>query len=183
MELTYENVVEWFDNYYKDFNKHAGPLETVPNMGKYFADDLDWWSYGMPSADRKPTSRDGLLISMVHPGLHEELTPRQYIIDLNQMVVVVQFQLQFTDETSGTTWPPREASCHYSIRLDENKDLKITQIKYWTETGAQSAIVPYRRAAGDRRGARHGVAWLTEAYLERHGLGWDGAALSSSRSC
>ena len=51
------------------------------------------------------------------------------------MVVVVQFQLQFTDETSGTTWPPREASCHYSIRLDENKDLKITQIKYWTETG------------------------------------------------
>ena len=51
-------------------------------------------------------------------------------------------------------------------------------LQYWMETGAQSAIVPYRRAAADRRGARHGIAWLTEAYLERHGLGWNGAPLA-----
>lgn len=165
MELTYENVVAWFDNYYKDFNKHAGPLETVPNMMKYFAPDLDWWSYGMPSADRKPTSRDGLLISMVHPGLHEELTPRQYIIDLKQMVVVVQFQLQFTDEISGTTWPPRDASCHYTIRLDENKDLKITQIKYWTEAGlpptdGQPNIMDLWRQYRDKALTELATSWM-----------------------
>ena len=142
MELTQENVAKWFDNYYKDFNENAGPLETVPNMLKYFSPDLEMYSYGMPSANRQPMSRDGLLMSMVHPGLHEELTPRQYIIDFNRMVVVVQFQLQFTDEPSGTTWPGREASCHYTIELDENQDLKITKIQYWTEASLPTDTKP-----------------------------------------
>ena len=49
-------------------------------------------------------------------------------------------------------------------------------LQYWMEIGAHSAIAPYRRVMADRRGARHGVAWLTEDYLERHGLRWDGTA-------
>lgn len=48
--------------------------------------------------------------------------------------------------------------------------------QYWMENGSQSAIIPYTVAAADRRGARHGVAWLAEAYLARHGLSWDGRA-------
>ena len=70
---------------------------------------------------------------MVHPGLHEELTPREYVIDLKRMVVVVQFQLQFTDEPSGRVWPPKQASCHYHLALDKNKELKIKKIVYFTE--------------------------------------------------
>ena len=132
MELTYENVVKWFDNYFKTFNKNAGPLETVPNMQKYFAPDLEFWPYNMPGAPR-PSSRAQLLMTMVHPGLHEELTPRYYVVDLKNMIVVVQFQLGFKDEPSETVWPAKQASAHYHIMLDEKKDLKIKKILYWTE--------------------------------------------------
>jgi hypothetical protein len=138
MELTYENVVNFFDGYIKAFNKYAGPLETVPNMLKYYTPDFEWWSYGRPSVDRKPTSRDYLLMTMVHPGIHEELTPRQFIVDLKQMVCVVQFQYQWTDERTGTIMPPGEASAHYTFVLDENKDLKIKKLQYWT-TGSLPA--------------------------------------------
>jgi hypothetical protein len=132
MELTYDNITRWFDNYFKAFNKNAGPLKTVPNMQKYFTPDLEFWPYNMAGAER-PASRDSLLRSMIHPGLHEELTPRDYIVDLKRMVVVVQFQLQFNDELSGKVWPPSQASTHYYLVLDENKDLKIKKIVYFTE--------------------------------------------------
>jgi len=46
---------------------------------------------------------------------------------------------------------------------------------YWMEGGSHSAIVPYRQVAADRRGARHGVAWETEAYLNAKGIDFGGA--------
>jgi hypothetical protein len=127
MELTYENVVKWFDEYYAAFNKNAGPLKTVPNMEKYFAPELEFWPYNMPG-DTQPGSREDLLRTMIHPGLHEELTPKEYVVDLKRMVVVVRFQLQFNDEPSGRVWPAKQASCHYHLKQDENNELKVTKI-------------------------------------------------------
>lgn len=135
MEISYENIVKWFDAYFRDFNKSAGPLKTVPNMEKHFAPDLEFWPYNM-SGTTKPLSREGLLRTMVHPGLHEELTPREYVIDLNRLVVVVHFQLQFTDQPSGRVWPAKQASAHYHLVLDKNKELKIKKIVYFTERAA-----------------------------------------------
>lgn len=47
-------------------------------------------------------------------------------------------------------------------------------LSYWTEMFAGQAVTSYARVATDRRGARHGVAWLTEAYLASKGVAWDG---------
>lgn len=46
--------------------------------------------------------------------------------------------------------------------------------QYWMELGGHSAVRSYRSVRQDRRGARHGVAWLTEAYMARHGFAYDG---------
>ena len=43
---------------------------------------------------------------------------------------------------------------------------------YWMSGTGSSASVPYRSVAMDRRGARNEVSWLTEIYLERHGVRW-----------
>ncbi len=43
-------------------------------------------------------------------------------------------------------------------------------LQYFMDITCHSASVPYGRAARDRRGARHAVAWLAEAYLARHDL-------------
>ncbi|MEE2996006.1 MAG: asparagine synthase, partial [Pseudomonadota bacterium] len=49
---------------------------------------------------------------------------------------------------------------------------------YWMELSGQSAIRSYTEVANDRRGARYGVAWLTEDYLSRHGLDYAGNLMS-----
>jgi len=50
------------------------------------------------------------------------------------MIVVVQFEIRFSDEPSGKKWPPLQASAHYHLEADENSDVKIRRIHYWTET-------------------------------------------------
>ena len=130
MEFTYDNVVKWLDDYFGAFNKNAGPLETVPNMEQFFTPDLEFWSYNMANEDR-PGTRDRLLTSMMHPGLHEEFTPQYYVIEEKKMIAVVQLQLQFTEEPTQTVYPPKQASAHYHFIYDENQELKpeITLLK------------------------------------------------------
>ena len=133
MEFTYESALQWFEDYYKDVDRSQGNLQTVPNLEKYFTPDLEFIMYtGPASSSTTPRSHDTLLMSFVHPGLHETLIPRYYVVDVKQMIVVVQFEIRFSDKPSGQTWPPIQASAHYHLVLDEKKDLRIKKIHYWT---------------------------------------------------
>jgi len=131
MEITYDNIVKWFDAYFEAFNRNAGPLKTSRLMEQYFTPDLEFWGYNAPG-DR-PSSREQLLLTMVHPGLHEHLTPREYVVDLRQLIVVVQFQVQFSAHPSGKVWPPKQTSTHYHLVQDAGGDLKIRKILYFME--------------------------------------------------
>lgn len=134
MEFTYENVSKWFDGYFEDVHKNQGNLESVPNLAKYFSPDLELMMYtGPASPPAALMSRDALLISFVHPGLFEEIIPKYYAIDLKQRIVVVQFEIRFSDEPSGRKWAPIQASAHYHLEVDENSEIKISRIHYWTE--------------------------------------------------
>ena len=131
MEFTYDNVKTWFDNYFQTFNENEGNPETVPNMRKFFTPDLEFFSYNVPY-DR-PASLEGLLRAMEHPGFSEAFTPQDYVIDEKRMVVVAHLILQFTEKSTGEVFPARHASAHYYLVQDENNDLKITKILYFTE--------------------------------------------------
>jgi hypothetical protein len=134
MELTYENISKWFDTYFEDVRKSQGDLETVANLRKYFSSDMELNMYTAPSSPSgKIMSRDALLISFVHPGLQEDILPRYYAIDVKQLIVAVQFEIRFVDKPSGTKWAPLQASAHYHLIVDENKNLKIRRIYYWTQ--------------------------------------------------
>lgn len=134
MERTYESISKWFDTYFEDVRKNQGDLETVPNLKKYFTQDMELMMYTSPAPPpRKPMSRDALLISFVHPGLQEDITPRKYAIDLKQLIVAVQFEIRFGDKPSGKKWEPLQASAHYHLVAEKNGDLKIRRIYYWTE--------------------------------------------------
>jgi hypothetical protein len=142
MEWTYENISTWFDAYFEDVRKSQGDLETVPNLKKYFTSDMELMMYTSPSPPpRKPMSRDALLISFVHPGLQEDIEPSCYAIDLKQKIVAVQFEIRFTDKPSGTTWAPLQASAHYHLAVNEDGDLKIRRIYYWTEALPENLFI------------------------------------------
>jgi hypothetical protein len=133
MEITYDSIVKWFNAYFDTFNKsNAGPLSSVLNMKKYFADDLEFWGYHQ--AGPRPSSRGALLTSMVHPGLLEHLTPLEYTVDLQQLIVVVQFRIVFSDLPSGQSWHEKQTSTHYHLILDKKGEIKIKKILYFMES-------------------------------------------------
>ena len=131
MELTYDNLVKWFDEYYAAFNNNAGPLETVPNMEKYFTEDLQFISYILNV--KRPDDREGLLRTMVHPGLLEELTPEDIIIDEKRKTVAVILRVQFKEEATGTVFPAKHNCAHYQLIEDSSGEYKIRKISYFTE--------------------------------------------------
>lgn len=134
MEWTYDNIKQWFDVYFEDVGKYQGDLETVPNLRRYFSEDLELVLYTGPSSPpAMRMSRDELLISFVHPGLQEGIIPHYYAIDPKQMIVAVHFEIRFEDKPSKKTWQPLQASAHYHVTVDDHKDLKIRKIHYWTE--------------------------------------------------
>ena len=134
MEFTYENIMKWFEGYFEEVRKSQGTLDTVPNLKRFFAPDLELMMYTAPgSPPAKSMSRDALLLSFVHPGLHEDIIPQCFVIDVKQMIVVVQFEIRFRDKPSRKEWIPLQASAHYHLVVDKNEGLKIRKIHYWTE--------------------------------------------------
>jgi hypothetical protein len=133
IELTYEKISKWFDVYFEQVRKNQGALETVRNLKKYFASDFEFIMNTAPSPSAaEPMSRDALLMSFVHPGLHEDIQPHYYAIDIKKMIVVVQFEIRFSDEPSGKNWAPVQASAHYHLTADDHRNLIIRKIEYWT---------------------------------------------------
>ena len=134
MELSYEYVLNWFEGYFKDVRNYQGDLKTVPKLKRFFSPDMELSMYtALTSPPKKIMTRDALLISFVHPGLQEDITPNYLVVDLKQLIVVVQFEIRFRDKPSGKKWDPLQASAHYHLIVDENKELKIRKIHYWTE--------------------------------------------------
>jgi hypothetical protein len=134
MKHTREQIAGWLDKYFEAANDKQGPVESVVELRRYFSDDFQFWMYTPPPFLTPPLSRDELLMTFVHPGIHEKLTPKYYVIDLESMVAVVQFELCFTHKESGRSWRSLQASAHYHLRVDADGEIQIGKIQYWTES-------------------------------------------------
>jgi hypothetical protein len=141
MELTYENVTAWFDNYFETVNKNMGSLKTVPNIGKLFTDDFTYNYYTLPSGGDftgSKMSREELIMGMVHPSLEEKITPKYYAINLKERIVVVRFE----DQTivDGELISTFQASAHYTVVPAADTGLKICLLEYWTSNQTPEAV-------------------------------------------
>ena len=131
MKFTHGNVRKWFDNYFDDFNRCNGNPKLVPNMEKYFTEDLQFVSYILNV--KRPDDREGLLKSMIHPGLLEELSPLDMIIDEKHKAAAVILRVQFKEEATGILFPVKHNCALYTLIEDKNGELKIRKISYFTE--------------------------------------------------
>jgi len=144
MEPTYEGIAEWLDGYFAAVNKNQGRIETVVNLREYFTSDFEFRMYTGRLSAQQGLSRDELLLLFIHPGLQEELSAQYYVIDVKRLIAVVQFKVQFTDRSSGTSWPPIQASAHYHLALDKDRGFRVKKIQYWTETFTDAFVTLFQ---------------------------------------
>lgn len=131
MEFTHDSVHKWFESYFAEFNRCNGDPKKVPNMKKYFTEDLQFVSYILNV--KRPDNLEGLLNSMVHPGLLEDLKPEDMIIDVKNLAAAVNLRVQFKEEPTNTVFPAKHNCALYKLVADKNSNLKISKISYFTE--------------------------------------------------
>ena len=136
MDLSYDNMVKFMDDYFIDYNRYGGDPKTLPNMYKYWTDDIELHSFTLNAHLDRPFYRDRILQAMTHPGLHEEFTPAYYVVDERKKAVVVQMKNQFTEEATGKSYPAKELSVHYYLVQDENQNIRVNKIMFFTEVAA-----------------------------------------------
>jgi hypothetical protein len=135
MDFTPETVSKWLEEYYAAFHRNQGTADSVQRMRSYFTPDFEFWPFNRPggNAPRQSLSLDDFIITLIHPGLHEHITPLDRVLDREKMIVTVFAQIQFTDEISNTTWPAVSAGAFMYFTFDENKALKVKKIRYFLE--------------------------------------------------
>jgi hypothetical protein len=131
MEHSYNNMLKFMETYFADYNLYGGNPETLPRMLKYYLPDIQLFSYTLNAGN--PRDLPKILQSMLHPGLHEEFTPRYYVVDTASKVVVVQVQNQFTEEAINKSYPPKQLSIHYYLADDPHTVFKIKKILFFVE--------------------------------------------------
>ena len=162
MEPTYEAIAEWLDGYFASVNKNQGPIETVVNLRDYFTPDFQFVAFTV-RPEKKPLSREDLLVLFVHPGFQEDLTPNYYVIDVKRLIAVAQFEERFTDRSSGTSWPPVQASAHYHLVPDKDRGFKIKKILFWVETFTDAFALMFQMWEAQRQEA---LVDLAKGYLK-----------------
>jgi hypothetical protein len=149
MELTYENVSAWFDQYFKEVVANIGPLETVPKNGKFFTDDFTYAYHTVPATaefTRGLASREQLLSQMVHPGLREIIKPKYYAINLKEMICVVRFEDNMVADSGELVAQPFQASAHYTFVPAADTGIKIKLLEYWTSNQTPENIAKTQAA-------------------------------------
>ncbi|HEY97513.1 MAG TPA: hypothetical protein G4O16_04955 [Dehalococcoidia bacterium] len=131
MEFTHDSIRKWFYSYFAEFTECNGNPKKVPNMEKYFTEDLQFISYIL--GVKRPDDREGLLNTMVHPGLLESLEPEEIVIDEKNKSVAVILKVQFKEESTGTVFPLKHNCAVYNLINDKKGNMKINKITYFTE--------------------------------------------------
>jgi hypothetical protein len=75
------------------------------------------------------------------------------------MIAAVQFEIRFRDMPSGKDWAPIQASANYHLIADENKNLQIRRIEYWTEAIPEDVFDVWAQRRTEALG-KHAMAFI-----------------------
>ena len=136
MELTYDNIVSWMNEYFNVYSTYGQNAETADRMNDFFAPDLRFIPYiaaiGGPEGGFK-SSEEFICTAKSHPSWYEKLIPEDMTVDERKKVVVVRFRMEVVDRKTGKIAVKKSAIAHYELILDENNTIKIKTIRFFWE--------------------------------------------------
>jgi hypothetical protein len=131
-EMTYEVIVTYMQDYFRDFNAYGQNPETIHRMDKYFAPDfefLPYIAYVPPARGREQWYQ----VLLSHPSGIERLTPEDMVIDDRKKVVVVKIKTDVIDSKTKEILVTKRYSGRYPLILDESGEIKIKNLEFFWE--------------------------------------------------
>jgi hypothetical protein len=140
VEITYETIVKFMQDYCKDFVAYAQNPETVYYMHQYFAPDVEFIPY-TAEALAPVKGRDRFLhIMTLHPSVKESIEPEDIIVDEKRRMVVLLLDAKLLDAKSGKLLGEKYYFPLYQLVVDENNTLKIKRILFWEEVLPKGSV-------------------------------------------
>lgn len=153
MELTYESIRAWFEEYFQTYNRYAQDPRTVNRMDKYFAPDMVFIPFD--AALGKPggvvDNRDDFYkILAGHPSSYETFEPQDIVIDARRGIAVVLLAVQVFDSKTGQKLLSKSYLPWYELILDHNREIKIKTIRFFWEVLPRGVLDVHELFAGRR---------------------------------
>ena len=132
MEFTYDNVLKFMKQYFKDYTDYAQDPRTTHRMHDYLAPDFEFTPFIAGNA--KVSGRDEFLRLMSsHPSSQESLTPQDIMIDLKKKTIVVLLGAELSDKATGEVLVKKSYHVLYRLILDAQKTIKIKSVLFFEE--------------------------------------------------
>jgi hypothetical protein len=136
MEMNYETIEKWIQDYFHTYSTYGQKPETADKMKDFFAPDLRFIPYiaKMGGPEGGFHSRDEFLSRAVtHSKWYERLTPLQICIDERRQCFSTVFGMEVVDTRTEEVTIRKHGTAHYNLVLDENQTIKIKEIHFFWE--------------------------------------------------
>ena len=150
MELTYDTIVKYMENYFDSFNKYGRDPETIHRLDDYYAPDLEFTPY-VAGIGHTANRDDFLQVLLSHPSSIEKLTPEEIVVDERRKIAVVLIKAEISDSKTGELLVSKHYFVLYPLVLDENNTIKIKKVLLFWEVMPPGAMEIDDAFARDRK--------------------------------
>jgi hypothetical protein len=130
MGSRYDDIMNFMNEYVRAYSEYGQTAETHNVMNRFYAPEL--------SFDDMVTSREQWYETCLsHAGIQDKLTLEHLFIDEKQNEVGALLTAQAIERSTGKKLLEIKMNTLYSLKIDENGDLKITKARVFLETHPQ----------------------------------------------
>jgi hypothetical protein len=133
MESVYDDIVRFMKEYFPAYSEKGQVEETHHIMDRFYAPDLAF-------DDGVITSREQWYKACLsHPAIQDKITLEHLFVDEKQKEAGALVRTQAIERGSGKVLVEIKMNVLYSLKVDKNKDIKITSVKVFLESNPQKA--------------------------------------------
>jgi len=131
VDLTYDQMAQYIEKYFEEFNAYGQNPDTIHRMDDYFAKDFVFNPY--IASVGKVVGRDNWYrVLLSHPSGIERLTPEDVVIDERRQAFVAQIKTDLIDKDTGETLLTKRYLARYPL-VEEDGKTKIERLDFFWE--------------------------------------------------
>jgi len=139
MNLTYDRIAQFVDEYFAAFNAYGQNPDTIRRMDDYFAADFVFNPY--IATIPKVTGRDDWYrVLLSHPSGIERLTPEDVVIDERRGAFVAQIKTDVIDRDTGEVLVTKRYLARYPLVVGSDGKIRIRSLEFFWEVLTPGAL-------------------------------------------
>jgi hypothetical protein len=138
MKMTYDQLADWIDEYFTEFNKYGQDPKEIHRMDEYFSKDFVFNPY-IAYVGKVAGRENWYKVLTSHPSGIEVLTPEHVVIDERRQEFVAQIKTDLVDHDSREVLLTKRYLARYPL-IEEDGKWKIERLEFFWEILPEGAL-------------------------------------------